>query len=312
MVSLPLGPGVHDLPPDAYHADPCERPSLSASLATLLVQATPLHAWAASPRLNPDFEPTEKPAFDLGAACHELLTGKGRGIHVVEADDYRTKAAQAERDDARARGFVPLTRPQHAQVERMLRAARAQMAAHGIGNPFERGRNEVTLLWERDGVLCRAMVDCLIEEERVVYDLKTTAGLADPERWVETAMGHGIDVRAAHYLDGLVALFGGDWTYRYIPLEKEQPHCLSVVQLSESALFMGRKKIARAREVWRACLEEGVWPGWSAEIAEVTPRAYHEARWIERESVEADHRRRTGADILAAALRWQAPEGASP
>lgn len=303
-----LNEGIHDISAERYHADPCERPSLSAGLAAKMIGATPLHAFTASPRLNPDFEPDEKTQFDLGSAAHELLTGKGRGIHVVDADDYRKKAAQEVRDEARAAGFTPLTRPQAEQVQRMIRLARVQMRAHGIGDPFEGGRNEVTLLWEQDGVMNRSMVDCIDEQNRVAYDYKTCAGIADPNRWIRTSMEHGSDIRAAHYLDGLERLYGPGWTYRFIVQEKAMPHCLSVLQLTEGALVMGRKKVARAREMWGHCLEHNDWPGFSAEIAVVEPPAFHEANWLERESYEAEHRRRHGQDILATAMRWQSPE----
>ena len=120
-------------------------------------------------------------------------------------------------------------------------------------------------------------------------------------------MGHGIDLRAAHYLDGLRACYGGDWTYLYMPQEKEPPHCLSVLTLSSAAIVIGQKKIRRAREMWSHCLRSGRWPSWSAEIAVIDPPPFYESRWLERESYEADHKRRTGTDILEAAMKWQAP-----
>ena len=304
-----LGPGVYyDLPAERYHSDPTAEPSLSAGLATTLIHATPAHAFAESRRLNPDWEPDDKTQFDIGSAAHEVLTGKGRGIWVVDADDYKTKAAQAERDQARMDGYTPLTRIQAKQVDRMIKVARVQMQAHGIGNPFASGKNEVTLIWEADGITKRCMVDCLDVERRVAYDYKTAAGLAEPEGWVRTSMNHGCDIRAAHYLEGLTAVLGGEWSYRFIPQEKKQPHCLSVIQLSEAALFIGRKKARRAAEMWRQCLSSGVWPGFSTEIAVVDPPAFWEAKWLERESYEADFKRRTGADILTTAMKWQAPE----
>lgn len=205
-----LGPGVYDIDAEIYHSDPCEEPSLSAGLAATMLDATPLHAFAASPRLNPDYERVDKTLFDIGSACHEILTGKGRGIHVVDADDYKKKAAQAERDEAREAGLTPLTRPQNDQVQRMVKLARIQMEAHGIGNPFATGRNELTLIWKQDGVMNRIMVDCVDEANRVAYDLKTCAGVADPNRWIRRSMDHGVDARAAHYLDGLKASFGGE------------------------------------------------------------------------------------------------------
>ncbi len=304
----PLDPGIHDISAERYHSDPCETPSLSAGLAAKMLAATPLHAFAASSRLNPDYEPDNKTQFDIGSACHELLTGKGRGIYVVDADDYRTKASQQQRDEARAGGYTPLTRPQNEQVRRMVRLARVQMRAHGIGDPFEGGRNEVALIWEQDGVMNRIMVDFLDEQNRVAYDLKTLAGVADADRWLRRSMEHGVDLRAAQYLDGLKAVLGGEWTYRFILLEKEQPHCLSVAQLTEGALFMGRKKIRRARQMWGHCLKSGVWPGFSTQIAVVEPPSFYEANWLERESFEAEHRRSTGKDILDTAMRWQSPQ----
>jgi hypothetical protein len=306
-----LAPGVYDVAPEVYHNDPCAEPSLSAGLASELVYATPLHAWASSRRLNPDWEPEDKTQFDIGSACHELLTGKGRGIHVVDAEDFRSKSAQAERDQARTEGFTPLTRPQAEKVQRMIRLARVQMRAHGIGDPFEGGWNEVTLIWKADGITKRAMVDNIDERRKVAYDYKTCAGYAEPTGWVRTSMSHGVDIRAAHYLEGLKATLGGDWTYRFIPQEKKPPHCLSVLQLSESAIAVGQKKARRAAEMWRHCLDTNVWPGFSTEIAIVDPPGFWEANWLERESYEADHKRRTGTDILAAAMAWQAPERTS-
>lgn len=303
-----LGPGAHDIPAERYHSDPCETPALSASLASKIINATPRHAFAASPRLNPDFEAEDKAAFDIGSAFHEVMTGKGRGIFVVPFDDYRKKAAQEARDDARAQGFTPLTEPQNKQVLRMVECAKVQMAEHGIGNPFERGQNEITLIWKQDGAMNRIMVDCIDEENRVAYDLKSLAGVADPDAWLRRDMSHGTDLRAAHYVDGLKAVFGGEWTYRFVLVEKEQPHCLSVAQFSEPALFIGRKKITRAREVWARCVDRAEWPGFSAEIAVIQPPAFHEANWLERESFEADYKRRTGKDVLEAAMAWQSPE----
>ena len=302
-----LSPGVYDIEPAAYHQDPCLEPSLSASLAALMIDATPAHAFAASPRLNPDYEPEVKTAFDIGSAVHELMTGKGRGIARVDADDYRSKAAQQERDKAREEGYTPLTNPQYDQVMRMIRAARVQMRSHGIGDPFDGGRNEVTLIWKQDGVTNRCMVDSLDERNRIAYDLKTLAGVADPERWVRRAMDHAVDMRAAHYLDGLRETMGGDWTYRFVLIEKDQPHCLSVVQLSGSGIMIGGKKIKRAREMWRHCIDRNEWPGWSSYIAVVDPPAFHEARWLDRESAEADYKRRTGRDVLEMAMAMQAP-----
>jgi len=308
-----FGPGAHHVSAETYAADQSGEPSLSASIAHLLIAASPAHAWEASPSLNPDHEPDEKAAFDIGLAAHMLMTGVGAEIAEIDADDYRTKAAQQARDEARDAGLVPLTRLQVADVRRMVDAARRQMTAHGIGDPFARGAeagtNERSLFWQADGVCNRCRPDCMDLAAGVAYDLKTVSGYADPEAWVRSAMSQGVDLRAAHYLDGLTALYPGEWRYRFVLLEKARPHCLAVVELSGAALEIGRKKLRRARAIWRQCLDANDWPGWSSEIAIVDPPGWHETAWLDRESREADYRQRHGRDILAAALRWQSPQG---
>src|SRR3979411_2799004 len=81
---LPVG--LHfDVQAADYHADPCERPSLSSSIAKILIEKTPRHAWTAHPWLNPNFVPKQDSKFDLGSAVHELMLGKGVGYTVIEA-----------------------------------------------------------------------------------------------------------------------------------------------------------------------------------------------------------------------------------
>ena len=106
-------PGVYEIPADAYHADPTIEPSLSASVANVILSHSPLHAWAKHPRLNPDFEPEEKPQFDLGSAAHNMVLRQNfwrEEIAVVEAQDWKTKAAKEARETARAAGRHPVQR----------------------------------------------------------------------------------------------------------------------------------------------------------------------------------------------------------
>ena len=87
-------PGIYDLDDDTYHGDPCPTPSMSAGNAKRLFQATPRHAADDHPRLRlPDLPDDDEdgaaPQFDLGKACHALVTGKG--AEVVSLDAFRKK-----------------------------------------------------------------------------------------------------------------------------------------------------------------------------------------------------------------------------
>lgn len=69
--------GVHRIEAEAYHADPAPLPSLSATLAKVITSKSPLHAWHACRRLNPDFRPVERKTFDIGTAAHRAVLGRG-------------------------------------------------------------------------------------------------------------------------------------------------------------------------------------------------------------------------------------------
>ena len=73
---------------------------MSASHSRTIETKTPKHAWTDNRRLNPDHEGENKKAFDVGTAFHTMLTSVGESIAVLPYDSYRSKDAQAERDDA--------------------------------------------------------------------------------------------------------------------------------------------------------------------------------------------------------------------
>lgn len=310
-----LTPGLHDIPAEIYHADPCERPSLSSTIAKAMLAQSPLHGWTLSPRLNPQWEPVEKKTFDIGRAAHRAILGKGGDFVEIPADTLAangaasTKAAKEFVEQARAAGLTPLKGAEVEQIETMRRIAVAKLDAHRIR--LDAARSEITALAEIDGTMCRAMIDNAPSGPRSpLYDFKTTTD-ANPEAAIRAVMTYGYDVQAAHYLDTWRAATGEDRAFRFIFQEKEAPFDLSVVELDAEALVMARKKIARARELWRDCLAADSWPGYPVGVHVVPLPAFFHERWLERESVEADHKRQFGKDIYDLSRRWQSPEGIS-
>src|SRR5215207_1896157 len=157
--------GIFSMDADAYHADPCLEPSLSASIAHLLYEQSPLHAWTAHPKLNPNYQRVESHKFDVGRTAHALLLEErpvDKVIAIVEAPDWRTKAARERREQARLDGKIPMLAHHVDAVVAMLGATRAQLDAVETDPPLlAAGRAEQTLIWQEDGVTCRALVDWL-------------------------------------------------------------------------------------------------------------------------------------------------------
>lgn len=303
-----MKPGVYDLPEAAYHADPAPQPSLSSGIAKVLLSRSPRHAWMQHPRLNPAYREERDTKFDIGKAAHALLLQGEVAVEHIDAEDYRTKAAQQARDAAYAAGKIPLLPAQWHDVKAMVAAARAQLAAHKeAADAFTNGKPEQTLIWQEGGIWCRARLDWLPNGGVTFYDYKTTSSSANPDVWTRTAYDGEHDLQVALYRRGIRAVLGiAEPRFRFVVQETEPPYALSVIELSPAAIDYADKRIREAIEIWRRCLETDTWPGYPAHIAYIDPPAWHEQRWAGRE-LRAEFAREAGEDLLTIALNWQAP-----
>lgn len=284
-----LAPGFHKIEAAAYHADPCAVPSLSSSIARMLTKESPLHAWARHPRLNPQALVDESEAFDIGTAAHALLIEGGMdNVEIIEYGDWRTNAAKEARDDARSRGMTPLLRKHWVSVEAMVTAANIQLDANTADpRPFTDGAPEQTIIWEEDGVTCRALIDWLHDDYSAVDDYKTAAN-ANPDKWTRGSLfDNGYDIQAAFYLRGIEKLTGERPEWRWVVQEKQPPYALAVVAPQPGVIELANAKVDYALTKWRDCLEKGVWPGYPTEVCWADLPAWEEARWLEKEARES-------------------------
>ena len=189
-------PGIYDIPADDYHADPTPEPSLSSSIAKVLIARTPRHARLQHPRLNPNFERSHNKKYDIGIAAHAMLL-EGEDVFVeVDARDFKSDAAKEARDAAYAAGKTPLLPHQIETVGAMNKAAHAQLDRHeearGI---FDHGKAEQTIIWQEAGIWCKARPD-LIVSGGALWDYKTTTD-ANPDVWQRQCFNLGADIQAS-------------------------------------------------------------------------------------------------------------------
>ena len=291
-MTAPFDPGFHDdISADTYHADPCPAPSLSASLAHILLSQSPRHAWTAHPRLNPAFERETDTRFDLGTAVHALLLEGEHVFEMVNADDWRTKAAQEARDRIRAAGKIPLLVEQAEAVGQMAKAARMQLAAFDPPVPFTEGRPEETLIWQEDnGIWCRARLDWIARDESRIEDYKTTSGSAQPDAWTRGPLfANGYAIQAAFYARGVTRLAGRrapEPDFRFVVQETFPPYALSVIGLGPDVWHFATKQVQWAIKLWGECLETNVWPAYPVAVCSAQLPPWIEAAWVEREHHE--------------------------
>jgi len=263
--------GIYTIPEDKYHADPCDKPSLSASIATVLLGRSPHHAWLQHPKLNPDYTPIQRREFDVGTAAHALLLeGKDKKICILEFDNFRTKDAQTQRDEAYANGLTPILAKEYVGIQRMVDVAKRFIEITELAGIFQRGKPEQTIIWKEDnGIWCRGRIDFLPDDHKVILDYKTTTN-AEPNYWIKA---HSMDniIQAAFYAQGLYKLFQVNTVPVFLVQENTPPYDCSLVALSESFLDIGRRKVERAVKLWAECLKSNRWDGYNNQIHYAEP-----------------------------------------
>jgi len=306
-------PGIFtDIPANDYHADCCPTPSLTQSIVKTLWEKSPRHAWIAHPRLNPKWEPDEATKFNIGNCAHYHLLGRGKNIIVVDADDWRTKAAQLQRQEALAAGKVAVLREQWDRAGKMAEAAREQLQARGHTDAFTdaAGASEVMIAWREGDTWFRSLIDWLPKDCAIVWDYKTTAASAAPHALPNKVAEDGWAIQAAMHERGFSVLEPqgiGRRKHRFVCQENEPPYALTVSDIPESAMVMGRKILEHGLGLWHECMVAGThaaaWPLYDlhTQLPEFPPWA--EARLLDRETAREE--RRDGPRISVAGGTYQ-------
>jgi hypothetical protein len=305
-----LGTGLHQIPAERYHSDPMERPSLSSTLARLMVSQSPLHAFTASQRLNPDWKPTDSKIFDFGRAAHRAILGAGGDYTVIPEEVLgsggaaSTKEAKAFIAEAREAGLTPIKAADAEQVEMMAAKCRACLAEMKI--EIDPAYSEVAALAEIEGVSVRALIDNAPAGKPWLLDMKTTVD-ASPDACVRSVVNYSYDVQVAHYLDTWRAATGESRRFLLAFQEKTPPYEVGVVELDTRGeaewMTSAFDKAKEARRLWDECLITGTWPGYPRMIATVGAPLYHTAKWEGRAKPPAP-----SASTLHRAADWQRPQ----
>lgn len=284
--SVPERDGIHGwIPEDVYHAD---RGSLSVSGAKLLLPPS----CPAKFRQAQDHPPAAKRIFEFGHLVHLLVLGKGVPTVEIQADNYRTKAAQQARDEARAAGKIPVLVGPEANDEFGAELAKAQamtdaVFAHPVAGPLLLNRkNEVEQsLYATDsatGVRLRGRIDAMHfgdDGTLTLIDVKTST-TANPDELVRKFYGLNYFMQHAWYVDLLTALrLAMDPDFLFVVVEKDPPHLVSVVRYRDDALKEGRRRNRWAIDLYAECVKRGEWPGYADVVTHISLPRWASSEW---------------------------------
>nr|WP_246523726.1 PD-(D/E)XK nuclease-like domain-containing protein [Neoroseomonas eburnea] len=278
------------MPAARYHADPVAQLSLSASIAHILLSQSPAHARWAHPRLNPswqDSEPTTQQ--DEGTALHAAILENRGVVALCDFPDWRKKEAQEARRLARETGKVPILAHRWAEIEGTAAAVRAALRGHEVGDVLASGVAERVMVWREDTaagpVWCRSRVDWLRATTApigYVWDLKTVGGSAEPGAWGKKLTSDGYALQAAFYLRGARALGLEPSGFRFIVVERDAPHGVSVCECAPDLMHFAEQQARAALELWGQCIHSGEWPSYPPRVAAVEAPSWAMMQWEER------------------------------
>lgn len=265
-----MGARILDVTTKQYHADPCETPSLSSSIAKELNAKSPLHAWQMHPRLGGGKHESSD-ALVLGTLMHSLiLEGHADGFVVLNVQNFKTKAAQDLRDGVIADGLIPIQESVFVENKKIATKIKDRITDLGISL---NGRSELKVEWteqigNEDPILCRGMMDHVTDA--TIWDLKTTRR-GDLKSISRAIVDFGYDIQGAAYSSALSKLhpeFVGRTDFVLIFAEMDPPFAVTPVRFDGQLRQLGEVKWEHACLRWAQCLCTNKWPGY---VDQITP-----------------------------------------
>jgi hypothetical protein len=292
-----MNPGYYqNIPASRYHADPCEAPSLSSSIAHLLLRESPRKAWHSHPRLNGAFQEEQDAKFDLGTCVHAvLLEDDSSRIEVIDPEQYPSKNGsipegwtntniRAARDAARAAGKTPLLKRHYGAVQAMVMAAKEFIAKSEISEYWFDAESEVTGICQDKGVWLRARFDRIAKSRRVIMDYKSTTD-ASPDTFSRQIIRMGHHRQDAFYRRVARILGSQKPEFVFVAQSIEPPHECSLHGCDPALREIADAEIERAIGIWRDCMRTKVWPSYDGRIHWTVPTTWqmneHELRIAE-------------------------------
>lgn len=239
-----------------FYSRKWDRPYLTPSLARALLAKSPAHARLGCPYF-PEYTPRQPTvAMIEGTIVDEMLIGDHDRVVVVDAQDWRTRAAREQRDEATAAGKIPVL---------TQTADRCAMLAALLRRELE--RNEVDLasaalrrrlFWRSENVECSGEPDIVDHmcDPPMVIDIKTTTICPTVDNWTRHVAGMGYDIQAAAYCEAV-----GGGRFAWLVIETAPPYSVVMHVASGALLRVGQRQWDDAKQLWSQCLAGGDFPG---------------------------------------------------
>lgn len=209
-------------------------------------------------------KPSDSDALRIGRVTHLAVLEPELFAKSVAVWGGGRRAGEAwDRFKDKNEGKELLTLDQYMEVMALSQAVRGDKFT---GKYLSKGRAEVSIVWEAEGVKLKSRLDFISGSffPSVIVDLKTTRD-GSPEAFGKEAFRLGYHIQAALYQDAYFAATGDRLRVAMVVAEKQGPHSPVVYRVPEAHLDMGRGQYLELLRLLAECRASNSWPGYGDE-----------------------------------------------
>lgn len=203
-------------------------------------------------------------AMRIGRVTHlAVLEPEKFAREVAVWDGGRRAGKDWEAFKALHDGKELLTLEQYDEVMALARSVRGDAVA---GKYLSKGKSEISIKWEVEGVTCKSRLDFVSGSffPAAIVDLKTTRD-ASRDAFGRDAFKMGLHIQAAMYQDAYFAATGDRLRVALVVAEKAGPHVPVVYRVPEALIDMGRNQYVELLLLLKECRRTNNWHGYSAD-----------------------------------------------
>ena len=225
-------------------------------------------------------------AMEKGTLVDQLVFG-GSNFHVIDADSYRTKKAQEERDTARENGMVPVLADEFEPARKLAGNIKSRLMMEGID--LEKCEKQKTIQWtSAEGVECEGTPDLFMFQGLTTIDLKV-GHTANPDRLEQHLYDQGWHIQGAAYQEAVLSEYqkaiasgipsgwevaaGHGRHYLVCAETKSGADCITIAPLSPAYIELGMRAWRRAQAIWVQCWTTNEWPEYTSRPLQPTKNA---------------------------------------
>jgi len=244
-----------------------ETPALSPYIAHAIVTECPLQAWAEHRLLGNCIKISDQALAlrERGSAIHSLVLEDGEKIVALEHDSYRSKAAQAERDETRAAKKIPILAKDMGPLHDL--SGRIFSMLDGLGYGIAEGLAERKIQWQETSpmgsVLCSGIPDWVSPDATRWVDLKTTTASVHPDACAAAMVRGAAVIQDSAYTSAMEILHPentGRVSGIFLFAQSVPPFALTPVYCAGSMRQLGESRWQHAIALWEQCLANDNWP----------------------------------------------------